>query len=80
MAAIAISKLSEERRDIKVDIYEASSQFSEIGAGIALWLRSWKVLRKLGLDGSLAKLLEAPVIEHPPRKSDSEHRYGNFCS
>ena len=69
MSAIAISKLSKERKDIKIDIYESTSSFSEIGAGIGFWLRGWDIIRKLGLDSSLEKLLDKPVVDLPPRKS-----------
>ena len=72
MTAIALSRFSKERGDIKIDIYESTSKFSEIGAGIGFWLRSWNIMRKLGLDTSLEKLLERPVVDLPPRES-SEH-------
>ena len=69
MSAISISKLSKERKDIKIDIYESTSTFSEVSAGIGFWLRGWHIIRKLGLDISLEKLLDKPVVHLPPRKS-----------
>lgn len=66
MTVIALAKLSEERRDIKIDIYESTTKFSELGAGIGFWLRPWKIMRRLGLDKSLEELLEGPVKDSPP--------------
>lgn len=43
--------------EIKVDIYEASSQISEIGAGINIWRRTWEILRSIGLGDTLLKFL-----------------------
>ncbi|KAG1900266.1 salicylate hydroxylase [Suillus fuscotomentosus] len=36
--------------DIVVDVYEAAQSFYEVGAGLGVWPRSFKVLRKLGYD------------------------------
>lgn len=72
MAALALCKLSEERKDIKVDIYEAYPNVTEIGAGIAFWLRPWRVIRKLGLEKSLETLLEQPITDFPPRTYSKE--------
>ena len=65
-SAISICKFSEGRKDIKVDLYESTKSFTEIGAGIALWLRPWRALRELGLADDLTKLLEKPISELPP--------------
>lgn len=42
--------------DIEVDIYEAATKFSEVGAGIGVWPRVWKILAALGLDTDLARV------------------------
>ena len=42
--------------DIHVDLYEAGPQFSEIGAGITVWKRTWKIMQLLGLDGQLGEI------------------------
>lgn len=42
--------------DIDVDIYEAATKFSEVGAGIGVWPRVWKILAHLGLDEDLARV------------------------
>ncbi|OAX37334.1 FAD/NAD(P)-binding domain-containing protein [Rhizopogon vinicolor AM-OR11-026] len=36
--------------DIIVDVYEAAQSFREVGAGVGIWPRSFKVLQKLGPD------------------------------
>lgn len=42
--------------DIEVVIYEAAPKFAEVGAGIGVWPRVWKILSQLGLDEDLAKV------------------------
>jgi salicylate hydroxylase len=44
--AVALS----QHQDIAVDVYEAAQTFCEIGAGVGVWPRAFKVLRKLGPD------------------------------
>ncbi|KAF9460590.1 salicylate hydroxylase [Collybia nuda] len=51
-AAVALSKYP----DIDIDIYEAATKFSEVGAGIGVWPRVWKILAHLGLDNDLARV------------------------
>jgi NAD(P)-binding Rossmann-like domain len=51
--AFALSKSP----DISVDVYEAASQFTEIGAGISLWWRARQVLKLLGLEEDIIRLL-----------------------
>jgi len=51
--AFALSKSPE----IQVDVYEAASKFTEIGAGIALWWRTRQVLKSLGLEEDIVRLL-----------------------
>lgn len=52
MMAVALSKYS----DIQVDVYEAAGQFSEVGAGIGMWPRTWNIMESLGLTEDLAKI------------------------
>jgi salicylate hydroxylase len=42
--------------NIDVEIYEAVTQFSEVGADIAVSPRLWKLLAQLGLAEDLAKV------------------------
>ncbi|KAG0699388.1 hypothetical protein DFH29DRAFT_48317 [Suillus ampliporus] len=44
--AVALSRYP----DIIVDVYEAAQSFYEIGAGVGIWPRAFKVLRKFGPD------------------------------
>ena len=43
--------------DICVDVYEAASKFTEIGAGIGVWWRTRQVLKSLGLEEDVIRLL-----------------------
>ena len=49
---VALSKYP----DIEVTVYEAAKEFSEVGAGIGVWPRVWKILAHLGLDSDMAKM------------------------
>jgi salicylate hydroxylase len=51
--AFALSKSPK----IQVDVYEAASKFTEIGAGIAMWWRTRQVLKLLGLEEDIVHLL-----------------------
>ncbi|KAI0294489.1 salicylate hydroxylase [Multifurca ochricompacta] len=42
---------------IHIDIYEAASKFTEIGAGINVWWRTRQVLKTLGLEDDVLRLL-----------------------
>lgn len=43
--------------DIRIDVYEAASKFTEIGAGIGVWWRTRQVLKYLGLEEDIVRLL-----------------------
>lgn len=66
MTAIALSHFSKERGDIQIDIYEAASKFTETGAGVAFWMRPFKVLLKLGLEVDLLKLIDKENVSFAP--------------
>ncbi|XP_006459039.1 hypothetical protein AGABI2DRAFT_177137 [Agaricus bisporus var. bisporus H97] len=51
-AAICFARHS----DISVEIFEAAKEFSEVGAGIGVWPRIWRILKLLGLDEDLERL------------------------
>ncbi|KAJ6530259.1 hypothetical protein B0H19DRAFT_1384735 [Mycena capillaripes] len=55
--AAFISRLTEEnsKSRIAVDIYEAKPEVSTIGAGVAIWKRSWQVLQDLGFEEDIVK-------------------------
>ncbi|KAG1753444.1 hypothetical protein EDB19DRAFT_2035323 [Suillus lakei] len=44
--AVALSRY----QDIAIDVYEAAQTFCEIGAGVGVWPRAFRVLRKFGPD------------------------------
>ncbi|KAI0358146.1 FAD/NAD(P)-binding domain-containing protein [Trametes cingulata] len=52
-------------QDIQVDVYEAASAFTEVGAGIGVWPRAWKVLCALGLAEDLGKVAIVPPDDQP---------------
>ncbi|KAJ7135676.1 hypothetical protein C8R44DRAFT_696002 [Mycena epipterygia] len=63
--------------DIEVEIYEAASILAEVGAGIGIWPRPWKIMRLLGLDQDLSMMCERKPQEGPVpafnyRKSDQQ--------
>ncbi|KAG5335738.1 hypothetical protein C0989_000526, partial [Termitomyces sp. Mn162] len=41
--------------DIAVDIYETKNEISSIGAGIAIWKRTWQTLQDIGLEDEVIK-------------------------
>ncbi|KAH9847299.1 salicylate hydroxylase [Lenzites betulinus] len=59
--AVALSRFN----NIDVDIYEAASEFAEVGAGIGVWPRTWKILCALGLAGELGKIAIIPPDDQP---------------
>ncbi|KAL5530919.1 hypothetical protein ACEPAG_3795 [Sanghuangporus baumii] len=70
--------------DIHVDLYEALPEFTEIGAGISVWKRTWFIMQELGLDEMLGKMaVQPPFDELRPgfcfRKSDQETEGFNFA-
>ena len=62
-AAIAISHFSSGRKDIVIDLYEASPTFTEVGAGIGMYRRTWRVVKALGLEEGLRKVAKAPATD-----------------
>ncbi|KAI1796790.1 FAD/NAD(P)-binding domain-containing protein [Ganoderma leucocontextum] len=61
VCAVALSRY----HDIQVDVYESASAFTEIGAGIGVWPRTWKILAALGLTDDFAKIAIVPPTEQP---------------
>ncbi|KAI0642064.1 salicylate hydroxylase [Trametes meyenii] len=60
-AAVALSRY----KDIEIDVYDAANEFEEIGAGIGVWPRVWKVLAELGLADDLSKFAVVPSDDEP---------------
>ncbi|KAF7790218.1 hypothetical protein EIP86_001170 [Pleurotus ostreatoroseus] len=51
--------------DVDVDVYEAARDFAEVGAGIGMWPRAWKVMQALGLQDDLARIAHIPPPGEP---------------
>ncbi len=54
-------------RNFELDIYEGATYISEIGAGINFWPRTWEIMKSLGLDHELARMLPQ-VPDNSPRE------------
>lgn len=50
--AVALSKFP----DIEISLYEAAQSFKEVGAGVMIWGRTWRVLTLIGLDKTLREV------------------------
>jgi len=44
-------------RKLDVQIYEAATHISEIGAGINFWPRYWAIMKAIGLESELSQYL-----------------------
>ncbi|KAJ3862361.1 hypothetical protein EV359DRAFT_74222 [Lentinula novae-zelandiae] len=69
--ALALSRYT----DIDIDIYESARALTEVGAGIGIFPRPWKIIKMLGLEADLLKVTETQVVDGPVstfryRKSD----------
>ncbi|KAJ6614102.1 hypothetical protein B0H10DRAFT_175574 [Mycena sp. CBHHK59/15] len=69
--ALALSKYP----DIEIEVFEAATTLAEVGAGIGVWPRPWKIIKLLGLESDVIKLSEkkpqeGPVPSFNYRKSD----------
>ena len=55
IGGLTLAAVLNKNCSILIDIYEAKPVISTIGAGIAIWKRSWQVLQDLGLEEEIAK-------------------------
>ncbi|KAF9049931.1 FAD/NAD(P)-binding domain-containing protein [Panaeolus papilionaceus] len=46
--------------NVDVKVYEATGQFKEIGAGVMIWSRTWRILEIMGLSDKFSKIAHAP--------------------
>ncbi|KAJ7747330.1 FAD/NAD-P-binding domain-containing protein [Mycena metata] len=74
--AVALSK----HTHIQVDLYEGAERFKEVGAGVMIWSRTWRILELLGLAPHFAKVADtqpdpavAPGFEY--RRSDRQEGF-----
>ncbi|KAJ7702981.1 FAD/NAD-P-binding domain-containing protein [Mycena rosella] len=54
--AVALSR----HAHVQVDVYEGAGRFKEIGAGVMIWARTWRILELLGLASHFAKVTDTP--------------------
>ncbi|KAJ7497508.1 FAD/NAD-P-binding domain-containing protein [Mycena latifolia] len=54
--AVALSR----HAHIQVDVYEGAGRFREIGAGVMIWARTWRIFELLGLAPYFAKVTDTP--------------------
>ncbi|KAK0212884.1 FAD/NAD-P-binding domain-containing protein [Desarmillaria ectypa] len=45
---------------IQVDMYESASRFAEIGAGVMIWSRTWKIFESIGLAEDFSRIAHSP--------------------
>ncbi|KAF9269723.1 salicylate hydroxylase [Marasmius fiardii PR-910] len=77
--ALALSKYP----DLEIDVYESASKLTEVGAGIGLFPRPWKIIRALGLEQDLLRVTELGVTDGPVtsfryRKGDQPWESADF--
>ncbi|EPQ52859.1 FAD/NAD P-binding domain-containing protein [Gloeophyllum trabeum ATCC 11539] len=60
IAGLTLAYALAKSPNIEIHVYEAAHQFSEIGAGIGMYSRVWKILNALGLHRDLAALTHIP--------------------
>ncbi|KAK0504812.1 FAD/NAD-P-binding domain-containing protein [Armillaria luteobubalina] len=46
--------------NIQVDMYESASRFAEIGAGVMIWSRTWKIFESIGLAEDFSRIAHSP--------------------
>jgi salicylate hydroxylase len=57
---VALNAFDKEH-NFAIDLYEAAPELSEIGAGIHMWPRTWRILEKIGMKDILI-----PLLDHCP--------------
>ncbi|KAF8900762.1 hypothetical protein CPB84DRAFT_1847209 [Gymnopilus junonius] len=55
--SVALGAMKKEKSNLEISIYEASTCISNIGAGIDFWPRTWKIMKSIGLQEDLLRLL-----------------------
>jgi len=54
--AVALSKFP----NVDVQVYEAAERFKEIGAGVMIWSRTWRILQLMGLADEFSRIAHSP--------------------
>lgn len=47
----------DQNNKLEINLYESAHQITEIGAGIGMWPRTWKIMKELGFDEPLGHFL-----------------------
>lgn len=55
VGGLMLAVILSQHPNIQVDVYEAAHELREVGAGIGMWPRTWKIMKKLGLADALAR-------------------------
>ncbi|KAH7915888.1 hypothetical protein BJ138DRAFT_1169596 [Hygrophoropsis aurantiaca] len=73
LLAVTIGKYS----DVPIDLYEAHSEITTVGAGVGVWRRTMDIMKELGLYEDVAKVAgRAPDSSHGPYVRRSDIREG----
>lgn len=67
--AVALGKSQDPGSTIRIDMYEAGSEITTVGAGISVWARTWTIMRALGIYDDLA----SSAIGHSDEKREEGH-------
>ncbi|KIY66663.1 FAD/NAD(P)-binding domain-containing protein [Cylindrobasidium torrendii FP15055 ss-10] len=72
--------LGQRYNDLRIDVYEASKEFGELGLGLGMWPRPMSILARMGLGEQMKKIV-SPLLDDKNgismefRKSDSKEGY-----
>ncbi|KAJ7647156.1 FAD/NAD-P-binding domain-containing protein [Roridomyces roridus] len=73
IGGLALAVPLSKHKNIQVDVYEAAGRFAEIGAGVMIWARTWRIFELLGLAEDFAKVADSepdPAVGFNYRRSD----------
>ncbi|KAF9051103.1 FAD/NAD-P-binding domain-containing protein [Hymenopellis radicata] len=60
ISGLCLAVILAQSPNITVAVYESASRFKEIGAGVMIWSRTWKILEALNLDSEFSQIAHAP--------------------
>ncbi|THU98831.1 FAD/NAD(P)-binding domain-containing protein [Dendrothele bispora CBS 962.96] len=64
-------------KNVEIDVYEAAEEIAEVGAGVTVWPRTWKLLKSMGIEQDMVDVLKERPTDEPKlaftfRKSDQK--------
>ncbi|KAI0029664.1 FAD/NAD(P)-binding domain-containing protein [Vararia minispora EC-137] len=76
ISGLALAVALSRSPDVQVQLYESAGRFTEIGAGVMIWFRTWRILELMGVAEDFAKVAHATPSSAPGcgfdyRRSDS---------